>query len=87
MVKEAWWATVFGVTKSRTGLKRLIKHSRSVCHDCPYKTSCVGTEVCISHHDHVLQKIILLLIVFSYYLNEKKNSCQSSLGNKGALEL
>ena len=55
---------------------------------CSYKASCVGIEVCISHHDHVLQKIILLLIVFSYYLNKKKVALSLlNLGRKLALEV
>ena len=48
----------------------------------------MGIEACISHHDHVLQKIILLLIVFSYYLNEKKIALSLlNLGRKPALEV
>ena len=48
--RGAWWATVHGVTKSRTGLKQLSMHTantlRFVGHKVPHKSShrqCVNT--------------------------------------------
>ena len=62
MDRGAWWATVHGVTKGRTGLKQLSTHTRTVARRAPLSMGLSRQEywsglLCPPPGDHVHQGI------------------------------